>query len=127
MDAGSATAENRRSSRLDGDDLHRRVVLLEDAADAGDRAAGTDTGDEHVDLAVERSDDLGPRRPDVRIGVRRVLELPGHPRVRLGGRSLRLSDSLVHPAHRLDDLDRRAVELQEDFALARHPLRQVHG
>jgi hypothetical protein len=40
---------------------HRRVRRLEALPHAGDRAAGPDAGDEHVDAVVERLEDLRAR------------------------------------------------------------------
>jgi hypothetical protein len=47
--AGLAAVEDRALLGLDGDDLHGRLALLEHLADAGDRAAGADAGDDDVD------------------------------------------------------------------------------
>ena len=62
---------------LDGDDLHAGHALLEHLADAGDRAARADAGDEVVDLAVGVAEDLLGRGLAVDRGVRLVLELLG--------------------------------------------------
>ena len=55
---GVPFGEQRRVGRLDGDDLRAGDALLEHLADAGDRAARADAGDEVVDLAVGVADDL---------------------------------------------------------------------
>jgi hypothetical protein len=47
-------------------------VVLERLADPGDRAAGADAGDEHVDLAVERLEDLRAGADAMGLGVGRV-------------------------------------------------------
>ena len=59
-------------------DLNAGLRCLEHLADAGDRAAGADAGDEDVDLAVGVVPDLlgGGLAVDLRIG--RVLELLRH-------------------------------------------------
>ena len=108
---------------LDRDDARRRVVRLEHLADAGDRAAGPDAGDEDVDAAVELAQDLGAGAGRWASGLAGFENWSGRKasvaRHRAGG-----VDGLVHPAERLDHLDARAVEAQQRLALAAHPLRQ---
>ena len=122
--AGTRAGEDRRAGRLDRDDLKLGVALAQVFARAGDRAAGADAGDEHVDAAVERALDLrpGPTSVDGRVGW--VGELVGQEHVgvlrhRAGGR-----DGLRHPPERLGDVDARPVETQQALALAAHPLGQ---
>ncbi len=50
---GRPARQHGRGARLDRDDPAARVALLEELADAGDRAAGADARDERVDAAVE--------------------------------------------------------------------------
>ena len=100
------------------------VALLEPLAAAGDRAAGADAGDEHVDVAAGLLPDLLGRRAAVDLRVRRVAELVRDPGVVApAGDALGGLDRLVHPAHRLGDLDLGAVHPQQRLALAAHALR----
>jgi hypothetical protein len=62
---GLAAGEDRGARRLDGDHLERGLAGLEHLADAGDRAAGADAGDDDVDLAVGVLPDLLGRRAAV--------------------------------------------------------------
>ncbi len=66
-----------RSFRIDADDAHAGLALVEPAADAGDRAAGADGDDDRVDCAAGLLPDL--RRGDVvvRLRVRHVRVLVG--------------------------------------------------
>jgi hypothetical protein len=50
--AGIAAGQDRAVGRLDRDDLETGLPGLQHLADAGDRAAGADAGDEDVDLSV---------------------------------------------------------------------------
>ena len=101
-----------------------RVARLEGLPRAGDRAAGADAADEHVDLAVQRLPDLGAGRAAVGLGVGGVGELVGQEDVGARRHRARRVDRLVHPAERLGDLHARAVEAQQPLALAAHALRQ---
>ena len=88
-----------RVGGLDGDDLRAGDALLEHLADAGDRAARADAGDEVVDLAVGVADDLLGGGLAVDLGVRLVLELPGEDRAGgLGDDLLGLRDGALHAA-----------------------------
>ncbi len=58
-------------------DLHSRILLLEVARHAGDRAAGADAGDEPVDAALHLAPDLGAGRAVVRLVVGAVVVLVG--------------------------------------------------
>ena len=70
-------------------------------ADAGDRAAGADAGDEDVDLACGVVPDLLGRGAAVDLGIGRVLELLRHDRVRRRGDDLlRLGDRALHALRR---------------------------
>ncbi|CAI9398470.1 hypothetical protein HIDPHFAB_00001 [Nocardioides sp. T2.26MG-1] len=74
-----------RPGRVRAHDLHGGALLLEVAADPGDRPAGADAGDEVGDLALGLRPDLGAgglvvRPRVVRVGV--LVRLPG---ARLGG------------------------------------------
>ena len=64
-----------RALGVDADDLHLRLALLEVAADAADRAAGTDRDHDRVELAAGLLPDLGAGRAVVRLGVRHVRVL----------------------------------------------------
>src|SRR5262245_50549676 len=50
--AGPLLRDDRAVDRLDGDGLEAGLALLDDLADAGDRATSTDSGDEDIDLAL---------------------------------------------------------------------------
>ena len=80
---------DRRAARVGERDHDVRVALLERDADAGERAAGADRGDEAVDLAVGLAPDLGPGALDVGLAVGGIVELVGPDRaVRLLGGEL---------------------------------------
>ena len=64
-----------RAFGVGADDLHARVLRLEVAADAGDRAARAESRDEVGDPAGGLAPDLGPGRVDVRLRVRGVRVL----------------------------------------------------
>ena len=66
-----------RALGVGADDHDVRRVLLEVAADAGDRAARADRDDDRVDLAARLLEDLGPRHLVVRLRVRHVRVLVG--------------------------------------------------
>src|SRR5450759_1346050 len=83
-----AAVEDRRLGRLDGDDLHAGLALLEHLTDAGDRPAGADAGDEDVDLAVGVRPDLLGGRLAVDLRVRLVGELTGQHGTRSPGGDL---------------------------------------
>ena len=70
-----AAGQHRRRGRLHGDELDRGLALLEDLRDTGNGAAGADSGDEDVDLAVGVVPHFfgGGGAVDRRVG--RVLEL----------------------------------------------------
>ena len=122
--ARGAAGEDGRARRLDGDDPRARVALLEHLAHAGDRPARPHPGDEHVEVAVERVEDLRARRAPVGLGVGGVGELVGEVGVVAAGERPRRLDGLPHAAERLDHLDLRAVEAQQRLALAAHALGQ---
>jgi len=64
--------------RLDRHHLELGLAALERLTDAGDRATGADTADEHVDLAFGVLPNLLGRGPAVHLGVGRILELLRH-------------------------------------------------
>ena len=64
--------------RLDGDDAQVDACLAGNFADAGDRAAGAHAGDEGVERAARRLEDLRAGGPSVDLRVGRVLELLRH-------------------------------------------------
>ena len=74
--------EHRRGGRLDRDDPHLGIALLQDLAHARDRAARADRRHEHVHAAVQVRPDLLRRRAPVHLRVGRVLELLRNERVR---------------------------------------------
>jgi hypothetical protein len=79
--APAAAGEHRRAAGLDRDDPQLRVALLQVLAHPGDRAAGADAGDEHVDPTVERRPDLRSGGAPVDLRVGRVGELVGQEHV----------------------------------------------
>ncbi len=123
---GARPDKHSRRRRLDGDDPRRGLRCLEHLADAGDRPAGADTGDEDVDLAVERVEQIsGPVVRRWASGLAGLENWSGRNASRGVGRRTGRVDRLVHAAERLGDLDPRAVEPQQALALAAHALRQV--
>src|SRR5690606_1121202 len=72
---GAASREHRALGRLDSDDCDRRLLLAQVTSGAGDRAAGADSGDEHVDAAGGVFPDLRSGRAVVNLGVGGVVEL----------------------------------------------------
>src|SRR5215470_232775 len=72
------SGEHRRLRRLDGDEDDSRNLLLEHLADAGQRAAGSDAGDERVQAASHGAQDLQRGRATVDGGIRGVLKLLRH-------------------------------------------------
>ena len=73
---GRLSAEHGARGRLDGDDADAGSLALEHTADAGDRPAGADAGDERDQVVADRVEDLARRRHLVGVRVRRVGELP---------------------------------------------------
>src|SRR5690606_35207217 len=65
-----AARKDRRILRLDGDHMERRLAGLQRLADAGDGAAGADSGDEDVDIATGVVPDFLGRGAavDIRVG-----------------------------------------------------------
>src|SRR6478609_13704 len=74
---GRSAVQDRRFGRLHSDDLHARLALFQYLADAGDRPAGADAGDQDVDSAVGVVPDFHGGRAAVNLGVGLVGELPG--------------------------------------------------
>ena len=101
-----------------------RVLLAQIFTGAGDRATCADAGDEHVDAPIQRPRDLGTGRAAMGLGVGGIGELVGQEHVGVARHRLRRLHRLPHAAERLGDLDTRAVELEQDLALAAHSLRQ---
>src|SRR5262249_24357963 len=93
---GLAAVEDGRRRRLDRDDLHVALALLEPRADAGDRPAGADAGDERVDLAVRVVPDLLGGGGAVDLWVRLVLELADQDRALLLTDLLGPGDRTLH-------------------------------
>ena len=116
-----STAEPRGSTATTRSSGLRLAQVL---ADAGDRAAGADARDEHVDAAVQRALDLRAGRAPVDLRVGGVGELVGQEHVGARGHRARGRHRLAHPAERLGDVHARAVQPQQALALAAHPLRQ---
>ena len=72
---GAPPERTGEAGRLDRDDQRLGAALLQHLADAGDRAAGADAGDEGADLAVGVAPDLLRGGAPVDLGVGRVGEL----------------------------------------------------
>ena len=100
--AGLPAGENGRILRFDRDDLHARLARLQNLADAGDRPAGADAGDDNIDLAVGVVPDFLGCRAAVDFRVGGVFELLRHHRA---GR--RLDDFLAPWRSRPSCLARR--------------------
>jgi len=118
--AGLARREDRVALGLDGHDGHVGERLQQAGRRPGDRAAGSDPGDEGVDLAVaDGVDDLLGGRPVVGFGVGLVLELP-EPDRPVGGQFVGpLAGGRHVPGH---EVDLGAVRPQQPSALLGHPL-----
>jgi len=75
--------------RVHANDLHARVLRLEESSRPGDGAAGAERRDEVGDLAARLLPDLRTSRAKVRIGIGRILVLielfPTRSRGQLGG------------------------------------------
>ena len=121
MGTGAPLGQQRGILRLDSDDLDAGHALLEDLADARDRATRADTGNEVVDLAVGVTQDLFSGGLAVDGGVRLVGELLGQNRTRrFGGDLLGLRDSALHALSRVGQHEFGAVTLEQKLALGRH-------
>ncbi len=123
MRPGLTAVEDRRLSGLDGDHLHVGLALLEHLADAGDRAAGADAGDDDVDGAVGVAPDLLGGGLAVHLGVGRVRELAGEDgAVTLGGDLLGLRHGALHALGGGGEDEFGAEALEQRATLLRHRL-----
>ena len=123
MRAGLALREHRGSGGLNGDDLNLGVLLLEELTHAGYGAAGSNAGDEDVDLAVGVIPDLGAGRGLVDGGVGGVHKLAGDNAV--GGLLLQflgLGDGALHAFGTVGEHELCAVCLHKFAALDGHGL-----
>ena len=125
---GQRLADDRRVGRLDrhgGDGL--AFGVLDVAADAGQRAAGADAGDEYVDVAVGVFPDFraGGFFMDRRVG--RVAELlQDQVTIRVGGDDLfRFGDGAFHAFRPFGQYQIGAQRLEQLAALDAHGFR--HG
>ena len=75
MRSRTAAGKYRRGSRLDRDDLDRRVALFECLADPADSPARADPGYEDIDLPGRIAPYFQSRRPAVRGRVGRIFKL----------------------------------------------------
>ena len=122
--AGLALREHGARRRLDSDNVHVLILLLEIAADARQRAARADARDERRDLAVRVLPDLRARRRLMRRRVRLVRELRGDEGMRRRLRELlRLRNRALHALAAVREDDLRAVGLEQVAALDAHRLR----
>ena len=69
------TGQYRARCRLNSDDLHIRILLLQILADTGKRSACTDTSDEVIHLAIGLLVNLRSCRRVVRFDIRRIIKL----------------------------------------------------
>ena len=83
MRAGFPAADDSRVSRLDGDTLEARLLALDDFADSGDRPASADTRDDRIRTAAGIIPDFDGRCEAMDLGIRRVVELLRHVRIRI--------------------------------------------
>ena len=90
------------------------VLLLQVPRRAGDRPAGPDAGDEHVDLAVGLPPDLGARGRVVRLGVLGV-----HVLVRLERSGDLLGQAVGDPVVGLGRLGRHGGRADHDLGAVR--------
>jgi hypothetical protein len=119
-----AARQHRRGIGFNGDHLHRRLPGLEDLADAGDRAAGADAGDEDVDLPIGIAPDLlgGCAAMDGRIG--RILELLRDEIAGIGRRHLLgTADGATHAVRPGRQYQFGAVGLEQQATFAAHGFR----
>ena len=126
MRAGRAAVQDRGLGRLDADDLHAGLALLEHLAHTRDGAARADAGHDDVDGAVGVRPDLlgGGLAVDGRVGL--VGELAGQDRARtLGGDLLGAVHGALHALRARGEDQFGAVGAQEGPALLGHGLR--HG
>ena len=124
MRAGMALAQDRRGRRLDGHDLDLRALGLQVLADARHGAAGADTRDEDVHIAVRILPDLRAGRRAVDRRVCRVDELAGDKAVRdLRGQLVGLRDRALHALCAVREDELRAIGLHDLAALDAHGLR----
>jgi len=94
--AGLASLQD-RALGFDGDGEDAGILLLEEAGDAGERAAGADAGDEGVDASVELLPEFLSGGVVVELRVGGVVELEGGPNVGVGfGESEGAADGAGH-------------------------------
>ena len=92
-----AFGENRGSRRLDRNDLHVRILGLQVAICAGNRAAGANARDKNVDLALGIPPNLRASRRLMNCRIRWIGELTRNERVgNLACELLSLGDSPLH-------------------------------
>ena len=124
MRTGGTLAQHRGGGRLDGNDLDGGVLALQVLANAGHGAAGADTCNKDIDLAVGVLPDLGAGGALVGVGVGRVHKLAGHKAV---GNLLRqlvsLGDSALHALGTVGQHQLGTVGLHQLAALHAHRLR----
>ena len=126
MGANATLGEQRGVLRLNRNNLHVRVLLLQVLTGTGDGAAGANTRHENVDLTVGCFPNLGAGGVVVNGGVRLVGELGRQDSV-LGGRNdfLSLLHSAAHTLGTGGQHNLSTVSAQQHATLSRHGLR--HG
>ncbi len=85
MGACGTAGKDRAVFGFDGDHPEVRVALLQYFGAAGQRAAGPDARDHRVHRAAGVGPDLLGRRARMDFGIRRVVELLRHDRIRQVG------------------------------------------
>ena len=124
--AGSAAGEHVAVRGLDGHGPEARLARLDVLADAGQRAAGADAGDENVRLAIGVVPYLRAGGLKVDLRVCGVVELLQDEAVgRLALQLLGLGDGALHAVRARRQNNLRAVGEQQNAALHAHRLR--HG
>ena len=119
-----AFAEDGRILRLHGNDLHTGLLALEILAHAGQGAAGTDAGHEHVYSAVRILPDLRAGGFKVGLGVGGVYKLAGNEAVgNLLGQLICLGNGTLHALGALGEHQLRAIGLHQLAALHAHGIR----
>ena len=118
-----AAREHRRLRRLHGDDQDPGHLLFEHFPHPGERAARPDAGDESVEAAADRAEDLEGGRATVHGWVGGILELLRHEMARvLAHQLLGGEDGARHPLDGRGEMDLGAEAREQPLALDAHVL-----
>ena len=121
MRTGLAAGKDRAVGRFDRNDPEIGLARLQHLADTGNRAAGADPGDKHVDVAGSVIPDFFGGRPPVNFGVGRILELLRDDRIRNFGHELvGTCDRFAHALGAFGQHQLRAKQLEHLAPLDRH-------